>query len=233
MMNLQQVEDHFNEDASDYDDHIVKFVPYYREQNEMMMELLPFEGTARIRGLDLGAGTGVLAEGILRRYPLAEVTVFDLSDNMLAAARERLKKFENRITFLKGDFSKDDFGIGYDLILSGLSIHHLTNPHKQKLFRRIYLALNPGGVFLNRDVVKGATERLDEIYIRLWRAYVRSNGQDDAGLMERYYAEDVPACVEDQLEWMRQAGFLDVGCHWQRTNYAIYGGHKYTAESES
>ncbi len=232
-MNLQRVEDHFNEDASDYDNHIVKFVPHYREQNEMMMDLLPFEGTVRVRGLDLGAGTGVLAEGILRRYPLAEVTVFDLSDNMLAAARERLKKFENRITFQRGDFSKDDFGIGYDLILSGLSIHHLTDAHKRGLFRRIYLALNPGGLFLNRDVIKGATERLDEIYIRLWRHYIRSMGEDDAACMERYYAEDVPACVEDQLEWMRQAGFVDVGCHWQRTNYAIFGGHKYATDNES
>jgi tRNA (cmo5U34)-methyltransferase len=232
-MNLQRVEDHFNEDATDYDNTISHFVPHYREQNEIMMELLPYDGTARIRALDLGAGTGVLAEGILRRYPLAEVTVFDLSDNMLSAARERLKKFEDRITFQKGDFSKDDFGIGYDLILSGLSIHHLTNAHKQQLFRRIYLALNIGGLFLNRDVIKGATQRLDEIYIRLWRQYIRSMGEDDAACMENYLAEDVPATVEDQLEWLRKAGFVDVGCHWQRTNYAIFGGHKYTSEKES
>jgi|WetSurMetagenome_2_1015567.scaffolds.fasta_scaffold146952_2 tRNA (cmo5U34)-methyltransferase len=230
MMNLDRVEKHFEEDAADYDNHIVKFVPFYREQNERMMELVPFEGTAHVRGLDLGAGTGVLAEGILRRYPLAEVTVFDLSENMLNTARERLKKFEDRISFQKGDFSKDDFGIGYDLILSGLSIHHLSNPHKRELFRRIYLALQPGGVFLNRDIIRGATDRLEKIYIRLWREYIRSMGEDDEACMERYYAEDVPAPVEDQLGWMRQAGFVDVCCHWQRTNYAIFGGHKYTSE---
>ncbi len=232
-MNLQRVKDHFEEDASDYDHHITHFVPYYKEQNEVIMDLLPFEGTVRVRGLDLGAGTGVLAEGILRRYPLAEVTVFDLAENMLDAARERLQKFENRVTFQKGDFSKDDFGIGYDLILSGLSIHHLGNPQKQDLYRRIYLALNPGGIFLNRDVIRGATERLDEIYIRLWREYIRSMGEDDAACMERYLAEDVPVSVEEQLEWLRKAGFVDVGCHWQRINYAIFGGHKYTAENET
>jgi tRNA (cmo5U34)-methyltransferase len=232
-MNLQRVKDHFEEDASDYDNHITHFVPYYKEQNEVIMDLLPFEGTVRVRGLDLGAGTGVLAEGILRRYPLAEVTVFDLVENMLDAARERLQKFENRVTFQKGDFSKDDFGIGYDLILSGLSIHHLGNPQKQDLYRRIYLALNPGGIFLNRDVIRGATGRLDEIYIRLWREYIRSMGEDDAACMERYLAEDVPATVEDQLEWLRKAGFVDVGCHWQRINYAIFGGNKYTSENET
>jgi tRNA (cmo5U34)-methyltransferase len=232
-MNLPRVKEHFEEDASDYDHHIIRFVPYYQEQNGVMMDLLPFDGTVRVRGLDLGAGTGVLTEGILHRYPLAEVTIFDLAENMLSAARERLRKFENRINFQKGDFSKDDFGIGYDLILSGLSIHHLGNPQKRDLYRRIYLALNPGGVFLNRDVIKGATQRLDEIYIRLWRQYIRSMGEDDAACMERYLAEDVPATVEEQLEWLRRAGFVDVGCHWQRINYAIFGGHKYTSENES
>jgi tRNA (cmo5U34)-methyltransferase len=232
-MNLQRVKEHFEADAPDYDDTISHFVPHYREQNEMMMALLPFEGTAHIRGLDLGSGTGVLAEGILRKYPLAEVTVFDLADNMLDAARERLKKFESRVLYQKGDFSKDDFGIGYDLILSGLSIHHLEDRHKQELYRRIYLVLRPDGMFLNRDVIRGATARLDANYLALWREYVRSMGEDDTALMERYFAEDYPASVEDQLEWLRRAGFVDVGCHWQRINYAIFGGHKYTSEKES
>jgi tRNA (cmo5U34)-methyltransferase len=232
-MNSQRVKDHFEQDALTYDRHIVRFVPYYGEQNDVMMDLLPFEGTMRIRGLDLGAGTGVLAEGILRRYPLAEVAVFDLADNMLEAARERLIKFENRVIFQKGDFSRDDFGSGYDLVLSGLSIHHLEDPRKRDLYRKIYLALNPGGMFLNRDVIRGATERLDDVYLRLWRQYIRSMGENDASCLERYYAEDHPASVEDQLAWLREAGFVDVGCHWQRINFAIFGGHKYTSETES
>jgi tRNA (cmo5U34)-methyltransferase len=229
-MNLERVKDHFEEDASDYDNHILRFIPYYREQNEVILDLLPFEKTERIRGLDLGAGTGVLAEGILRRYPLAEVTVFDLADNMLSAAQERLRKFEPRVAFRKGDFSKDPFGVGYDLILSGLSIHHLGDPQKRELYLRIFLALNPGGMFLNRDVIRGATGRLDKMYLRLWRAYIRSMGEDDAACLERYFAEDIPATVEDQLEWLRKAGFVDVGCHWQRINFAIFGGNKFSSE---
>jgi tRNA (cmo5U34)-methyltransferase len=230
-MNLRQVREHFEGEARDYDGYITHFVPYYREQNEVMMTMLAFEGTERIRALDLGAGTGVLAEGVLRRFPLAEVRVYDLADAMLDAARERLEKFENRVTFQRGDFSRDDFGIGYDLILSGLSIHHLEDREKRRLYRQIFLALNHGGQFLNRDIIRGATDRLDEIYIRLWRDYVRASGEDDAALMERFRAEDRPASVEDQLEWLRRAGFVDVGCHWQRMNYAVFGGRKYTAEA--
>ncbi|MFN2297936.1 MAG: class I SAM-dependent methyltransferase [Anaerolineales bacterium] len=232
-MNLERVKAHFEEDAPGYDDHIVRFVPYYIEQNEMMTILIPFEGTARIRGLDLGAGTGVLSEGILRKYPLAEVTVFDLADAMLDAARHRLAKFADRVEYRKGDFSRDDFGRGYDLVLSGLSIHHLEDSGKRRLYRRIFHALRPGGWFLNRDIVRGATERLDAVYLSLWREYIRSMGEDDAACMERYRAEDIPARIEDHLMWLRDAGFQEVGCHWQRINYAILGGQKPASEKDT
>jgi tRNA (cmo5U34)-methyltransferase len=231
-MNLENVKEHFEQDASDYDHEIIKFIPYYREQNQILMDLLPFEGSARIRALDLGAGTGVLADSILRRYPLAEVTVFDLAENMLAAARTRLAKFGGRVTYRQGDFSKDEFGFGYDLILSGLSIHHLEDTAKKDLYHRIFQALIPGGIFLNRDNVRGATERLNGIYEKLWLEYVGSMGADVASCLERYQAEDIPACVEDQLEWLREAGFVDVGCHWQRMNFAIFGGYKYSTENK-
>jgi tRNA (cmo5U34)-methyltransferase len=227
-MDLARVRSHFEGDAPTYDDHIIRFVPYYREQNEMMMRLVPFAGTARLRVLDLGAGTGVLAEGILRKYPLADVTVFDLADGMLEAARTRLAKFGRRVEYRKGDFSSDDFGAGYDLILAGLSIHHLADAAKRSLYHRVFHALRHGGLFLNRDIVRGATDRLDAVYLGLWREYIRSMGEDDAACMERFRAEDIPARIEDHLAWLRDAGFRDVGCHWQRINFAIFGGQKYT-----
>ncbi len=231
-MNRTGVKEHFEQDAAEYDRDILKFIPFYREQNQAVMDLIRFEGDARIRALDLGTGTGVLADLILRRYPLAEATVLDLAENMLAAARKRLAAFADRVTFQRGDFSKDEFGFGYDLVVSGLSIHHLEDSAKKDLYRRVYHALNPGGIFLNRDMVRGATDRLNAVYEHLWLEYVRSMGADPAECWERYRAEDIPACVEDQLEWMREIGFVDVGCHWQRMNFAIFGGGKFSAENK-
>lgn len=225
-MNLEQVKRHFESEADTYETRIQQFVPFYQEQNDMMMELLPFERMAPIRALDLGAGPGVLAGLLLRGYPKSQVVVFDLAEKMIAAAQESLKRFEGRAAYQLGNIASDDFGAGYDLVISGLSIHHLDHPAKRDLYHRIFAALKPGGLFLNRDIVCGATERLTQMYESLWRLYVRSNGQDDAAMMERYRAEDLPASVEDQLEWLRDAGFVDVGCHWQRVNFAIFGGRK-------
>jgi tRNA (cmo5U34)-methyltransferase len=225
-MNLELVKQHFEGDADTYESHILKYVPFYREQNEMMMDLLPFERTAEIHAVDLGAGPGVLAGLLLRRFPRSRVLVVDLADKMIAAARENLGRFAERVDYRLGNIAEEDIGAGNDLVLSGLTIHHLDHEAKRSLFQRIHRALKSGGVFLNRDIVSGATERLSAMYENLWRLYVRSNGEDDESLMARYRVEDIPASLEEQLEWLRETGFADVACHWQRLNFAIYGGRK-------
>jgi tRNA (cmo5U34)-methyltransferase len=63
-------------------------------------------------------------------------------------------------------------------------------------------------------------------YEQLWRKYVRANGEDDEALMGRYHREDIPAPVEDQLQWLQAAGFAEVDCYWRYLNFAIFGGQK-------
>lgn len=225
-MNLPRVHEHFQAEADDYDRHIRQFVPHYQLQTEVMLALLPFAPAAPLAVLDLGAGPGVLAQAVLTRFAGARVHVFDLAENMLAQARQRLARFAGRVSYQLGDFNTDALGADYDLIISGLSIHHLDHAGKRALYRRIQQALKPGGLFLNRDIVYGATARLSRQYEALWRAFVRSCGADDAAMLERYQAEDIPAPVADHLAWLQEAGFVEVGCHWQYLNFAIFGGQK-------
>jgi tRNA (cmo5U34)-methyltransferase len=42
----------------------------------------------------------------------------------------------------------------------------------------------------------------------------------------KYLEEDRPGSVEDQTQWLAEAGFEDVGCHWRYLNFAIIGGRK-------
>jgi tRNA (cmo5U34)-methyltransferase len=225
-MNLEQVSAHFEGEAFAYDASIPKFVPHYQAQNDVMLALMPFERTAPLAALDLGAGTGVLAHLILANFPNARVMVYDLAQNMLTAARRNLAPFGPRVTFRQGNFAVDEVGAGYDLVVAGLSIHHLDHAAKRSLYRRLFQALNPAGLFLCRDVVCGPTAALTRQYEQLWCRYVRANGEDDEALMGRYQREDIPAPVEDQLLWLREAGFAEVDCYWRHLNFAIFGGQK-------
>ena len=104
--------------------------------------------------LDVGAGTGLLSALLLEKYPRATITLLDISEKMLAVARERFSGSKN-VVFRTGDYSRVDLGGPYDLVCSALSIHHLEPEDKRRLFGRIFSVLAPGGVFANADQAEG------------------------------------------------------------------------------
>ena len=59
--------------------------------------------------LDVGAGTGLLSALLLEKYPGATITLLDISEKMLAIARERFSGCNN-VVFRAGDYSRVDLG---------------------------------------------------------------------------------------------------------------------------
>lgn len=226
-MDLHRVRAHFDEEASAYDTQILRIVPQYREQGELILDVLPFNTSRPVRALDLGCGTGALAYLVLSAFPEATVVACDLSENMLAMCARRLARFAPRATFRQTDFGACDLGAGeFDLVVSGLAIHHLDGAGARALYQRIHRALRPGGMFVNRELVLGATPAWTKRYEALWREHVTLSGERDESWFQNYLDEDQPAAVEEHLMWLRDAAFIEVACHYRRLNFAIFGGSK-------
>nr|WP_228042138.1 MULTISPECIES: class I SAM-dependent methyltransferase [unclassified Tychonema] len=223
-VNLNYVREEFEQRAFDYDGLIPRLIPHYREQHDLILQLIPFETNANIQVLDLGAGTGILSALILQEFPQAKVLAFDMAENMLKICQTNLSAFGKRLTLQQGNFAEDDFGSGYDLVVSGLAIHHLDSAGKQQLFHQLFQSMNPEGILLIRDIVTGATPKLTEQYENLWRQYMKASGEDDAAWFQNYLKEDIPSSVEEQTKWLAEAGFADAACHWRYLNFAIFGG---------
>nr|WP_228050133.1 class I SAM-dependent methyltransferase [Tychonema sp. LEGE 06208] len=223
-VNLNYVREEFEQRAFDYDSLIPRLIPHYREQQDLILQLIPFETNANIQVLDLGAGTGILSALIMQAFPQAKVLAFDMAENMLKICQTNLSAFGKRLTLQQGNFAEDDFGSGYDLVVSGLAIHHLDSAGKQQLFHQLFQSMNPEGILLIRDIVTGATPKLTEQYEKLWRQYMKASGEDDAAWFQNYLKEDIPSSVEEQTKWLAEAGFADAACHWRYLNFAIFGG---------
>ena len=90
------------------------------------------------RMLDLGCGDGVLGRTLLRAYPQASCVFVDFSDPMLAAVRNKIGEQAARAQFVLGDYGVPAWldGVGpfapFDLIVSGLSIHHQPDERKRR-----------------------------------------------------------------------------------------------------
>jgi tRNA (cmo5U34)-methyltransferase len=183
---------------------------------------------ARLRVLDLGAGTGLLSARFAAAYPRATFTLVDVAEGMLSRARERFAGAAGRFRFAVLDYAAAPLPQGYHLIISGLSIHHLAAAGKRDLFRRCFHALRPGGAFVNADQVAGPTAAATRRYLDLWRRHARAAGATEgqlAAAAERMQA-DRPSPLADQLAWLNEAGFEDVDCWYKWGMFAVFAGYR-------
>jgi tRNA (cmo5U34)-methyltransferase len=199
----------------------------------ILTALLPFEREAPIKVLDIGSGHGVLAAAILDAFPGATAIGLDISEPMMAEGRKRMARFGSRFSYHVGDFAQgtlpSDLTGPFDLVVSSRAIHHLQAGDKKRLFTDIRAHLNPGGAFFNVDNMRQSDEFLRKLYRQVpdptnptpaAPTAPRQSGERPAGGREH------PDPVEDQLVWMREAGFVHVDVFWKRLGRSMVGGFK-------
>ena len=224
---MEHIRTAFNAIASQYD----------AQRQHVIPELDAFYGTAvwaadwpsdHPRILDIGAGTGLLSALLLQRYPKASLTVLDISDQMLNVAKKRFAGNPD-VRYITGDYVTTDLGGRYDLICSALSIHHLIHEEKQKLYQRIYGALNPKGVFVNADQAAGETPALVRQYMQYWDNFVRNgplSADEQKEILKRRDTLDLNATLSVQLQWLRDCGFSDVDVVYRNRIFVVLTGRK-------
>lgn len=226
------IRDGFEAAAGDYDRNLRRFVPEVEEFYGAVSGFVPFEEGAALRGLDLGAGTGLLSEMVADRFPRASLTLVDFSEKMMDVARQRLAARGDRFRFVIADYLEEPFPERYDLVVTALSIHHLEDEDKQRLFGKVRDSLAPGGFFVCADQVLGATPELEEQYREDLIRRVREAGIGEQEL-DRFaertresHGHTFEAPLTAQLSWLAEAGFEAVDCFYKRGRFAVYCGRK-------
>lgn len=200
-MELEEMTAFFTSRLDLYDEHMLREVPGCRAGYARMAALLP-EGTARL--LDLGCGTGLELEPIFARFPKLKVTGVDLTAAMLDRLRA---KFPDRdLTLIRGSYMGMDFGRErYDAAVSFETLHHLEPEEKGALYRRVWEALTPEGVYLECDYIAATAE--EEAALRLEHRRLRM----EAGVGgDTLYHFDIPCTLEHQKVLLEAAGFVQV-----------------------
>ncbi len=218
----------FGAGARDYDRARRQLVPNFDDFYGAVFDLLDFEENQPVRVLDLGTGTGLLGAMVAEKFPGARITLVDVSGEMLEVARRRFASSSARFDFRVMDYAGEEEWGEHEVVVSALSIHHLEDSDKRRVFRRTFESLSPGGVFVNADQVIGVTPEIEERYHGHWLRQAREAGVTERDLnaaLERM-KEDKSAALAPQLAWMWEAGFDPVDCVYEDHQFVVYGGYK-------
>jgi len=194
-----------------------------------VVSLIPHEPDAAIRVLDVGAGYGALSAW--------------------ASAR---------VSFTKSDLGEASWTsavVGpFDAVVSAIAIHNVRYIERiRAIYTELFGLVAADGCFLNYDLIFPSGRSAAEAYRRAqrrggWRQS-RSSAEPSAdarhqasghaphghvhGEDERSTPGAEPATLENQLRWLREAGFQDVECFWKEGTSAIIGGFGKEAASSS
>jgi trans-aconitate 2-methyltransferase len=159
-----------------------------------VLERLPLAGDERV--LDAGCGSGRVTEQLLERLPGGHVVALDGSPSMIVAARERLVRFGDRVTYVVADLGSPlPIEEPVDAILSTATFHWV--PDHGALFRHLAGVLRPGGRLVAQCGGVGNIARIQAVLARL----------GDGWLGPVHF--ETPAATAQRLE---AAGFRDVRC---------------------
>lgn len=138
----------FNLISTDYDrlNDIMSFGLHKTVKKDAISDLNMSENT---KILDLCTGTGDLVGILQEKYPKAEITGVDFSENMLKIAKEKYPDIE----FLEADCTQLPFeDEQFDLCVISFGLRNTENI--QKAICEIYRVLKKGGYFINIDLGK-------------------------------------------------------------------------------
>ena len=211
-------------------------------QTAMVLRMVPQPIDASIRILDVGAGYGALAAAVLRDRPNATAVCLDASEAMLQLGPAKNPDLKHHMTFVQGSLESVDWLKSvdgtFDAVISARALHHFTeNQRRRAIFKELFDLVRAGGCFINADNVRGTTKSLSERYRHArdeyLDRYVRESSGGKTSLAEAkaatpssYHGPHNNGILEEELAWLREAGFQDVDCFWKFTTTVVYGGFK-------
>ncbi|MCO5215064.1 MAG: methyltransferase domain-containing protein [Thermomicrobiales bacterium] len=215
-------------------------IPFVDMHFEVMHRLLDAAGLEVRTMLDLGCGDGIVTAEVMRQQPVAHATLQDFSDPFLDAARARFADSQLDTMFVAGDFRETDWHAAieargpFDLIASRFAIHHIPHEMKRSLYETVFSWLKPGGMFVQIEHVASATDLYNRAYDKLMVDCLYAARGHEADYDEVYASyrdradggANILAPVWDQVEWLREIGFVDCDCAFKCFELSVFAGRK-------
>lgn len=164
MINKNTVANNFSKSSKNYD----KFAKVQKYMSEKLIGYLDEDKYVNI--LEIGCGTGILTDRLLKKYPESIIDLCDISSQMLNKVEE---KYKNRINnYILGDIEELEINKKYDLIISNASFQWFS--HLERTLEKLKDHLNNNGLLLFSTFGEGTYKELIDSFKMVGEGYVYS-----------------------------------------------------------
>ena len=217
----------FNEPvARVFDDMLERSVPFYKECQQMVIDLTLHFAQKDSAVYDLGCSTGTLLRNLVRAVPEKLKVRFvglDNSEAMLKKARDKLKSHLTRCDLVEADLEGDFELADASVVIMNYTLQFLPPRRRATMLKKIYKGLRPGGGLILIEKVRGESDGLNDLFIDEYHAYKQSQGYSKLEIAKKREALEkvlIPLKPGKNRDLLIEAGFRQVDIFFKWFNFA-------------
>ncbi len=218
----------FNEQvARVFDDMLDRSVPFYKECQQMVIDLAVQYAQKESAVYDLGCSTGTLLKKLAGTLPSSRnirLVGLDNSEAMLKKARGKLRGHLKRCELVAADLESDFELADASVIIMNYTLQFIPPRRRLAMLKKIHQGLRPGGCLILIEKVRGETDGLNDLFVDQYHAYKRARGYSALEISKKREALEknvlVPLKPGKNREQLIQAGFGGVDIFFKWFNFA-------------
>lgn len=211
--------------SGEYDRKIRQTIPYYEEFYKQVIDLLKVQKPENLLWLDVGCGTGKMAEMAFSNLDIRRFVFVDESENMIKIAKERFG--ETKSEFKVCNILDISYAEEFDVVTAIQVNHYFNKEEKIVALKKYYSALKYHGIYIGFENFRPYTECGIQLGLEKWKAYQLSCGKTAKECQEhinRFDTAYFPVSISEHLEILKLAGFDVAEILWVSNMQAgIYG----------
>jgi len=216
----------FNEPvARVFDDMLERSVPFYKECQQMVVDLALHFAQKGSAVYDLGCSTGTMLKHLVRAIPEKQKIRFvglDNSEAMLNKARGKLKGHLKRCALVKANM-ESDFGLSdASVVIMNYTLQFLSPRRRAAMLKKIYQGLRPGGGLILIEKVQGESDDLNDLFVVQYHAYKRNQGYSKLEIAKKREALEkvlIPMKPGKNRDLLEKSGFRQVDIFFKWFNF--------------
>lgn len=210
--------------ASVFDDMIERSIPYYRDNIELISNLLSIRKNCNDI-CDIGCSTGNLLVYLAKMKEFKNKRLFgiDNSSYMLDLARCKAKAYGLDIEFIKSDIL--DFEFRFDAVILNYILQFIRPPKRESLLKNIFDSLNSNAILVLSEKLVCENKYLDKKLIDVYHNFKQKQGYSNTEISKKREALEnilIPYTQDENIALLKQAGFKYVEVVFRWANFATF-----------